>query len=329
MFSPLGEACAYRLFEGNACRVRVKQYVRISGFDIDVTALFRDDIEQGGATVTVGLADDIQIVGRLVAHTTSINRNPRLRSVESDEVLCDVVPNTQVDGCSLAACNLNTSRVCGDGSLIAIEKRQTDVEYECGVVERLANRTKISGCIKGFLRKTAVWALVTTEDTGVGLSRGPVRTNLRARQRFVRALEGQIGAMIHCELQKLLPVIILRSRFKLSLQPNHFIRVYAHRFLESQHGNLSLRLILNSQRFDAVYLNARFIRIERRGGAFACTILHQSKEIAIQLEKLFDKLEIAYGSECPSEAHAYFSGEQALLVRDALLRGGFFTRGDH
>ena len=33
------------LFESNARRIRVDQDIRISGFDIDVTALFCDDIE--------------------------------------------------------------------------------------------------------------------------------------------------------------------------------------------------------------------------------------------------------------------------------------------
>src|SRR5580704_12858227 len=83
---------SYCLFESNARRIRVEQDVRISGFDIDVTALLRDDIEQGGATVAIGLPNDIQIVVCLVAYTVSVERDPRLCAVEPDQVLCDLMP---------------------------------------------------------------------------------------------------------------------------------------------------------------------------------------------------------------------------------------------
>jgi hypothetical protein len=72
------------LFASNARRIRVEQDFRISGFDIDETALFCNDIEQGSATVTVGLADDIQIVCRLVAHTSPVDRDPRMSTIEPD-----------------------------------------------------------------------------------------------------------------------------------------------------------------------------------------------------------------------------------------------------
>src|SRR5258708_12640780 len=125
--------------------------------------------------------------------------------------------------------------------------------------------------------------------------------------------------MIHRQLQKLLPVVIVGSKFKLPPQPNNFVRVYAHCLLQSKQGNLRLRLIINSQGFDPLRFDACFIRVERGGRAFACTILRQSKEIAIHLEKLFDKLQVSYRSERLTEAHAYFSGAQAPPVPDALL----------
>src|SRR6266481_7512201 len=62
--------------------------------------------------------------------------------------------------------------------------------------------------------------------------------------------------------------------------------------------------------------------------SLACTILHQSKKISINLEKLFDKRQIAYRSESLTEAHPNFSGEQALVIRHALLRGFFLGFGD-
>src|SRR5882724_1180907 len=184
------QACTDCLFESNARRVRIEQYVRISGFDIDVTALFRDDVQQGGATVTVGLADNIQIVSRLVAHTAPVDRNPRLCSVEPDEILCDLMPKTQVDRCNLAARSLYGRRVCRDHSLIAIENRQIDVESENDVVESLAYRAKISCCIEGSLRKATVRTFVTAEDAGVGFSCCLIGTKLCIGQCFVCPLKG-------------------------------------------------------------------------------------------------------------------------------------------
>src|SRR6267142_2278611 len=193
----VGTGC---LFETNARRVRIEQYVRISGFNIDVTALFRDDIQQGGATVTVGLADKIQIVSRLVAHTAPVNRNPRLCSAEPDEILCDLMPKIQVDRCNLAARSLYGRRVRRDHSLIAIEDRQIDVESENDVVESLAYRAKISCCVEGSLRKATVRTLVTAEHAGVRFSLCLIGTKLCIGQPFVRPLEGQVGAMIHRQL---------------------------------------------------------------------------------------------------------------------------------
>src|SRR5260370_37002645 len=72
----------------------------------------------------------------------------------------------------------------------------------------------------------------------------------------------------------------------------------------------------------------RFIRIERRGRPFAYTILHQSKEISIDLEKLVDKHQIAYRSQSLTKAHPYFSVQQALLIRHALLRSFFLVLRD-
>src|SRR5258707_2328093 len=134
--------------------------------------------------------------------------------------------------------------------------------------------------------------------------------------------------MIHRQLQKLLPVVILGSKLKLSLQANTFVRVYAHCLLQCKQGNLRFRLIINSQGFDPVRLDACFIRVERGGRAFACAIPHQTKEVAVDLEKLFDKLQVAYRSERLTETHAHFSGEQALLIRHALLRGFFLAHRD-
>src|SRR5258708_18882437 len=57
-------------------------------------------------------------------------------------------------------------------------------------------------------------------------------------------------------------------------------------------------------------------------------MLHQSKKISIDLEKLVDKRQIAYGSKSLTEAHPNFSGEQALVIRHALLRGFFLALRD-
>jgi hypothetical protein len=117
-------------------------------------------------------------------------------------------------------------------------------------------------------------------------------------------------------------------KFKRALQPDRLLGSYAHRFLESKQGNLCLGLIIYSQRFDTIRLDARFIRIERGDRSFACTILHQSKKISINLEKLFDKPQIAYRSESLTEAHANLTAEQPLPIDHALLRGFFVVLRD-
>src|SRR5258707_1854562 len=43
------------LFESNAGRIRVEQDIRVPSFDIDVTALFRDDIQHRRAALNVKL----------------------------------------------------------------------------------------------------------------------------------------------------------------------------------------------------------------------------------------------------------------------------------
>src|SRR5712664_890823 len=188
------------LFESNAGRIRVEQDIRVPSFDIDVTALFRDDIQQRRAAVTVSLADDIQVVSGLVAHTASICRNPRLCSVEPDEVLCDLVPKVQINRCNLTACRLDGRRVRDDRTLISIEHRQVDIEAENNVVESLAYRCKISRCIEGSLRKARVRTFVTAEDTGVRFSFCPVGTKFCMGERFVRPLKTQVGSMIYRQL---------------------------------------------------------------------------------------------------------------------------------
>src|SRR6266403_4348653 len=188
------------LFESNAGRIRVQQDLRVPSFDIDVTALFRDDIQQRGAAVTVSLANDIQVVSGLVAHTASVGRNPRLCSVEPDEVLCDLVPKVQINRCNLTACRLDGRRVRDDRTLITIEHRQVDIEAKNNVVESLAYRCKISRCVEGSLRKAKVRTLVTAEDTGVRFSFCPVGTKFCMGERFVRPLKTQVGSMIYREL---------------------------------------------------------------------------------------------------------------------------------
>src|SRR6266481_6059936 len=202
------------LFESNAGRIRVQQDLRVPGFDIDVTALFRDDIQQPGAAVTVSLANDIQVVSGLVAHTTSVRRNPRLCSIEPDEVLCDLVPKVQINRRDLIACRLDGRRVRHDRTLITIEHRQVDIEAKNNVVESLAYRCKVSCCVEGSLRKAKVRTLVTAEDAGVWFSFCPIGTKFCTCQFFVRPLEGQVGSMIHRQLQKLFPVVVLGSKFK-------------------------------------------------------------------------------------------------------------------
>src|SRR5258706_6914524 len=173
---PLWQVSTECLFESNAGRIRVQQDLRVPGFDIDVTTLFRDDIQQRSATVTVSLANDIQVVSGLVAHTTSVGRNPRLCSVESDEILCDLVPKVQINRRDPTACRLDGRRVRGYRTLITVEHRQVDIEAKNNVVESLANRCKISRCIEGSLRKAKVRTLVTAEETGVWFSLCPIGT---------------------------------------------------------------------------------------------------------------------------------------------------------
>src|SRR5258708_14604584 len=188
------------LFESNAGRIRVQQDLRVPSFDIDVTALFRDDIQQRSATVTISLADDIQVVSGLVAHTASVGRNPRLCSVEPDEVLCDLVPKLQINRGTLTTCRLDRRRVVADRTLITIEHRQVDIEAENNVVESLAYRAKISRCVEGSLRKAKVRPRVTAEDAGVWFSFCPIGTEFCTGQFFVSPLEGQVGSMIHRQL---------------------------------------------------------------------------------------------------------------------------------
>ena len=125
-------------------------------------------------------------MGGLIADTTSVGRNPRLCSVEPDEILCDLVPKVQINRCNLTACRLDGRRVCDDRTLITIERRQVDIEAENNVVESLAYRAKISRCVESSLRKARVRTLVTAEDTGVRFSFCPVGTKFCMGERFVR-----------------------------------------------------------------------------------------------------------------------------------------------
>src|SRR6516162_9916775 len=95
------------LFKSNMRCVCVEQYICVSGFDIDVTALFGDDIEQGCATIAVGLSYNIQIASSLVAHAIAVHCNPCLCSIEANQVLCHFMPEIQVHGRYLIVSSLN------------------------------------------------------------------------------------------------------------------------------------------------------------------------------------------------------------------------------
>src|SRR5258708_322531 len=148
----------------------------------------------------LAVEDDIQVVSGLVAHTASVSRNPRPCPVESDEVLRDLVPKTQVDRCDPTACRLDGRRVRYDRALISIEYRQVDIEAENNVVKSLPYRCKISRCIEGSLRKAKGRTLVTAEDTGVWVSFCPIGPKFCIGQLFVRPLKPAVGSMIHRQL---------------------------------------------------------------------------------------------------------------------------------
>src|SRR5215475_1813871 len=95
------------LFKSNVCCVSVEQNICVSGFDIDVTALFGDDIEQGCPAIAVGLSYNIEIASSLVAHAIAVYCNPCLRSIEANQVLCHFMPEIQVHGRYLIASGLN------------------------------------------------------------------------------------------------------------------------------------------------------------------------------------------------------------------------------
>src|SRR4051794_12029583 len=110
--------------------------------------------------------------------------------------------------------------------------------------------------------------------------------------------------MLFRQLEELLLVIVMASEFQRPLQPDGLLRVNAHRLLECKQGNFGLRLIIDSQALDTVHLDTCFVRLKRGGCPLTNPVLHQSKEVPVDLEKLLDKQQIAYGSESSSKARA-------------------------
>src|SRR5262249_17705473 len=85
-----------RLLKGNSCRIGVEQDIRVSSFDLDVTPLLRDDIEQSYGAIAVGLSHHVKIVSSLVAHAAPVNRDPCLCCIEANQVLRYFMPKIQV-----------------------------------------------------------------------------------------------------------------------------------------------------------------------------------------------------------------------------------------
>ena len=95
------------LFKSNMRCVCFEHNICVSGFDIDVTALFCDDIEQRCATIAVGLSYNIEIATSLVAHAIAVYCDPCLCSIETNQVLCHFVPEIQIHGSYLIVSGLN------------------------------------------------------------------------------------------------------------------------------------------------------------------------------------------------------------------------------
>src|SRR5258708_10812592 len=130
------------------------------------------------------------------------------------------------------------------------------------------------------------------------------------------------------QLQELLLVVVVRSEFQLPFQPDGLLRVYTHSFLESKQRNFSLRLIVDPQCLDAVDLDTRLVRIERRSGPFTHAVFHELQKVPVYLKKLLDKHQIAYRRECFPKTVTHLSREQALLIGYTMLRGVFLILGD-
>src|SRR6266852_2256378 len=111
--SPSGQARAYGLFESSARCVGVQQNVGIARLNVDVPALLGNNVEQGNATIPIRLVNDVQILGRLVADAAAVNGDPCLRSVVTNEILCDLVLEDEVDCGDPAPCSLDSCCVRG------------------------------------------------------------------------------------------------------------------------------------------------------------------------------------------------------------------------
>jgi len=193
------------------------------------------------------------------------------------------------------------------------------------VVESLAYRAKISCCIEGPLRKAAVRTLVNRRRRWRRVSFCLIGTKLCVGQP-VRSPAGRLGQVdVPPRTVEVVLVIVLGSKFKRPLQPDRFLRVYAHRFLESKQGNLCLRLIVNAQRFDALDLDTRFIRIERRAAPSRTRSSISRRKSRLTWRRCSTNIRLRIGSERLTEAHSNFSAKQALLIRHALLRGFFLV----
>src|SRR5258708_19609850 len=96
-FSPSGQACAHGLFERGARSVGVQQNIGIARLNVYVAALLGNNVEQRNAAISVGLANDLQIFGRLVAHAATVNGDSFLPSAITYDAFPDPVHHHEAD----------------------------------------------------------------------------------------------------------------------------------------------------------------------------------------------------------------------------------------
>src|SRR4030095_7033319 len=160
-FSLSEKTCAHGPFKRDARSVGIEQTSGIARLDVDEATLLGYHVQQGNASVAVGLPNDFEIPRGLIANSFSIDLHSFLSRFVPNEILSNFVPKREVGGCDLVA---RCGDICfcgGNRTLIAIEKGKRPPHSKYGVVESLADGLQVSGCVECGERESAVRALVT------------------------------------------------------------------------------------------------------------------------------------------------------------------------
>src|SRR5204863_5971819 len=146
--------------------------IRIAHLDINVAALFGDDVEHGCATELIGLTHDREVPTCDIPHATGIDVERALCGGGLGERRSDLVADDQLGACALAGGGPGFRGGGRDIALVLVSYRHRDRHTASHVVEGVLNGPGPATVRQPVQRKAKILALVAQVEACVPASVG-------------------------------------------------------------------------------------------------------------------------------------------------------------